>query len=86
MSVLIAAGATTAEVLVANGGSVSLVLVATTDQGIPDGASATISWKGAAGRNTEMHRLTSRFPGFGISGGGTYVVTKGPGAYTVERS
>lgn len=85
MSVLIAANGTSAEITLAAGDVVSLALVGTAASGVPNGAVAAVSWKGAAS-NTLVAALTVDNPTVAVTAPGTFVVTKGTGAYTVERS
>ena len=86
MSVLIAEASTTGEVVITGGASVTITLVPTTAAGIPRGASAGIAWKGAGAHNTTIKRVDYLSPCAVIDANGTWVVTKGAGAYTVERS
>lgn len=87
MSVLVAAAATSAEVTVAAGTPVSIVLVPTTAAGLPKNARAIVSWKGASGINSQFLVIDGKTPGASLVGAGTYVVDKKPNTtYTVERN
>lgn len=86
MSVLIAAGATSASLTLAAGEQVTLVLVPSTGGGIPAKAHAHVRWDGAGDYNTDIARLSLHAPATVLAATGTYVVTKGAGTYTVERS
>ena len=85
MSVLIAAGSTSAELTLAAGDAVTLVLVPTTASGLPSGAKASIAWAGAD-HDIHIASLGLSEPATVLSAPGAYVVTKGAGSYSVERS
>lgn len=85
MAVLIAAADTSGEFTVADGGSVTLVLVPTTTAGLPSSANAQVLWKGGGAYNQPVARVDSF--GIVIGAAGTYQVTKAANtAYTVERN
>ena len=86
MSVLIAEASTSGEVVITDGASVTLTLVATSAAGIPVGAYCNVKWKGSGAYNTQIARADQFNPCTVINANGTWAVTKGPGAYTVERS
>lgn len=85
MSVLIPAGSSSAELTLAAGDAVTLVLVPTTASGLPSGAKASIAW---AGTDHDTHIASLGLSGAAtvLAAPGTYTVTKGAGSYSVERS
>lgn len=86
-TVLISAAQTSAEITLVAGDVVTLALgTPSSSNALPSGSGATISYKTAADGGTPIGALGLASPITVLSAPGTYIITKRPGTFTVERS